>query len=562
MTLAKKMIVYFLLVTLVATAGLTYIIYECAQAEASGSDLMGKVPRMQKNNDIAYNAALESSNLRAYLLYGKEQYLNEYYRLAQLNIKLEDELINDAVLNTSRQLAMDTKALDQKYAEIVNTKFIPLLKAGNRDGAMQVAVNELAPQSSQLLAKIEEAKNYRMSTVNQAVNNTYYDTKRVKEIAGLVTVLVAILGILIGIFAARRITSPIKVLQGLMAQACEGNLLLKASVETSDEVGQLCESFNTMIASQLEIVKSVKNSSVDLAAASQEMAASSAEVSATAVTVSQRNQMVAQSMISASNSSTETSQVLIELSALIQIAKDKALSASAKSSTSIKTATEGKATVNVVMKSMNTIHNKTKEAEKVIGLLNEYSQKIGMINATITGIADQTNLLALNAAIEAARAGESGRGFAVVAEEVRKLAEQSNAEAMNISQLISKITENTDSAVIAMKDSLVEVEIGVEEVNKAGESLENILAAVKETVSDIDGIAKVTNDEVASSDKIVELIEAVAEIIESTNQDAQEVSTAIEETTATIETVAASSEQASAMAQNLNSLINRFKIEE
>ena len=213
------------------------------------------------------------------------------------------------------------------------------------------------------------------------------------------------------------------------------------------------------------------------------------------------------------------------------------------------------------MQSMNTIYNKTREAEKVITLLNEYSQQIGMINETITGIANQTNLLALNAAIEAARAGESGRGFAVVAEEVRKLAEQSNAEASNISQLISKITESTDSAVVAMKHSLSEVEVGVEEVNKAGKSLENILLAVAETVSDIDGIARVTDNEVASSEKIVQLIEVVAEDIEGTSREAQEVSAAVEETTSTIETVAASSEQTSAMAQNLHSLITRFKVD-
>ena len=561
MTLARKMVAYFLLVILVATAGFVYTIYECTNAEVAVNNLKGKIPRMQTNNDIAYNAVAESSNIRAYLLYGEEKYFNEYKRLADLNAKLEDVLINEATSEASRKLSVDTKALDGKYSEIVDKKFLPLMKAGNKDAAMEIATNELAPQGSQVLAKVNEAKAYRINTINQAMDATYNASKLAKMVAIASAVLVAILGIIIGLFAARKITDPIKALQGLMAEASEGNLLVKAVVRTKDEIGQLCESFNTMIAAQLEIVKAVKNSSIELAAASQEMAASSTEVSAATATISKKTQIVSQSMEDASNSSVETSQVLIELSALIQIAKDKAVSASIKSESSINAAKEGKATVNVVMQSMNTIHNKTREAEKVITLLNEYSQQIGMINETITGIANQTNLLALNAAIEAARAGESGRGFAVVAEEVRKLAEQSNAEASNISQLISKITENTDSAVVAMKHSLAEVEVGVEEVNKAGKSLENILSAVAETVSDIDGIAKVTNDEVASSDKIVQLIEVVAEDIEGTSREAQEVSAAIEETTATIETVAASSEQTSAMAQNLHNLITRFKVE-
>ena len=563
MTLARKMVAYFLLVVLVATGGFAYTIYGSNKAQVSVENLKGyEIPRLEKNNEIAYNALGQSSNVRAYLLYGKEQYLTEYRRLADLNAKLEDELIKEARTEDARILSVEIKALNVQYSKGTEEKLIPLLQAGNKEGAMEIAVKELAPIGNQMNAKLVEAKTYRNNAIRQAMDDTYNATKQAKIVAIVAAVLVAILGILIGLFAARKITAPIKVLQGLMAEASEGNLLVKAVVQTKDEIGQLCESFNTMIASQLEIVKAVKNSSVELAAASQEMAASSTEVSAATTVISKKIQMVAQSMEEASNSSTETSQVLIELSALIQIAKDKAASASIKSGTSINAAKEGQVTVNVVMQSMNTIYNKTREAEKVITLLNEYSQQIGMINETITGIAKQTNLLALNAAIEAARAGESGRGFAVVAEEVRKLAEQSNAEASNISQLISKITENTDSAVVAMKHSLAEVEVGVEEVNKAGKSLENILLAVAETVSDIDGIAKVTDDEVASSDKIVQLIEVVAEDIEGTSREAQEVSAAIEETTATIETVAASSEQTSAMAQNLQNLITRFKVDE
>ena len=562
MTLAKKMVAYFLLVIIVATTGFVYTIYGCTNAELAVKDLKGKIPHMQTNNEIAYNAAAESSNIRAYLLYGEEKYFNEFQRLADLNAKLEDELINNATSEASRKLSVDTKTQDEKYSEIVAKQLIPLLKIGNKDAAIQIAQNELAQQASQLLSKIDEAKTYRISTINQAMDATNNASKQAKMAATVAAVLVAILGIIIGLFAAGKITAPIKALQGLMAQASGGNLLVKAVVKTKDEIGQLCESFNKMISSQLEIVKAVKDSSVELTAASQEMAASSTEVSLATSVISQKTQRVAQSMEDASNSSLETSQVLIELSALIQIDKDKAGSASSKSESSINAAKEGKTTVDVVMQSMNTIHTKTREAEKVIILLNEYSQQIGMINETITGIANQTNLLALNAAIEAARAGESGRGFAVVAEEVRKLAEQSNAEASNISQLISMITENTDSAVVAMKHSLTEVEVGVDEVRKAGKSLDKILLAVAETVNDIDGIAKITDNEVASSDKIVQLIEVVAEDIEVTNREAQDVSAAIEEVTANIETVAASSEQASAMAQNLYSLITRFKVEE
>ncbi|MBP2626986.1 MAG: methyl-accepting chemotaxis protein [Firmicutes bacterium] len=376
----------------------------------------------------------------------------------------------------------------------------------------------------------------------------------------ITTLLVALIGIVVGLFAARSITAPVKELQGLMAKASEGNLLVQATVRTKDEIGQLCQSFNKMMISQVQIVTAVRDSSAELAAASQEMAASSEEASAAAIHIAEKTQHVARSMEEASTSNIETSQVLIELSSLIQIAKDKAMSASSSSEITINAATEGKMTVGEAMNSMNTIYTRTVEAENVITLLNEDSQQIGMINETITGIANQTNLLALNAAIEAARAGEAGRGFAVVAEEVRKLAEQSNREAGNISRIINKITENTGSAVLAMKHSLSEVEVGVEAVKKAEVSLENILTAVAATVHDIDGVAKVTNDEVASSDKIVQLIEVVAEDIEGTGRDAQEVSAATEETSAIIETIAASSQETSAMAQNLQNIIAKFQV--
>jgi methyl-accepting chemotaxis protein len=50
-------------------------------------------------------------------------------------------------------------------------------------------------------------------------------------------------------------------------------------------------------------------------------------------------------------------------------------------------------------------------------------------------------MLALNASVEATRAGASGTGFAVVAQEVRQLATQSRAAAVQIARLVSTMQQ-------------------------------------------------------------------------------------------------------------------------
>ncbi len=122
-----------------------------------------------------------------------------------------------------------------------------------------------------------------------------------------------------------------------------------------------------------------------------------------------------------------------------------------------------------VKKTMDMVSN------KVHGL-GERSKEIGKIVSAIDDIADQTNLLALNAAVEAARAGEQGRGFAVVADEVRKLAERSQAATKEIADLISGIQSGVEDTVAAMEKGTKEIDSGYDLANKAGQSLDDILA--------------------------------------------------------------------------------------
>lgn len=133
------------------------------------------------------------------------------------------------------------------------------------------------------------------------------------------------------------------------------------------------------------------------------------------------------------------------------------------------------ADANMLQNSIAVVASSAREGEAIVGnavaameQIEQSSQRVAHIVTLIDGIAFQTNLLALNAGVEAARAGETGKGFAVVANEVRALAQRSADAAKEISALIASST----SQIVA----------GVELVGKSGERLNEISAALGQTV--------------------------------------------------------------------------------
>jgi methyl-accepting chemotaxis protein len=153
----------------------------------------------------------------------------------------------------------------------------------------------------------------------------------------------------------------------------------------------------------------------------------------------------------------------------------------------------------------------TKTADAMMRF-EESSRKIADIIGIIDEIARQTNLLALNAAVEAARAGDAGRGFGVVASEVRNLAQRSSQAAKDIKTLITTSNE--------------QVRGGVELVNRAGASLQEIVESIKKVAEVVSEIAVASAEQATG---IEQVNRALAQMDEVTQQN----SALVEENAAT-----------------------------
>lgn len=214
----------------------------------------------------------------------------------------------------------------------------------------------------------------------------------------------------------------------------------------------------------------------------------------------------------------ETASSMEELTSTVKLNADNAKQANVLAEQASAVAVDGGTLIQQVVTTMNAI--------------NESARKISDIIGVIDGIAFQTNILALNAAVEAARAGDQGRGFAVVASEVRTLAQRSANAAKDIKALIS--------------DSVQKIDSGNQLVGKSGDTMKEIVSAIKR-VNDI--MAEIAAASAEQSTGIEEVSTAVSHMDEMTQQNA-----------ALVEQAAAAAESLQAQADQLTQSVGQFQL--
>ncbi len=317
----------------------------------------------------------------------------------------------------------------------------------------------------------------------------------------------AILALALGLFLMmqRWVARPLAELSRAVTAVAHGDLTQPVNSNRHDEIGALMREVETMRVQFNQSLAHVRQSTDSITTASAEIASGTQDLSA-------RTEQAASNL-------QQTAASMAQLTDTVRQSAESARSANTLAHSAAEVAQRGGEVVSQVVTTMDDI--------------NQSSRKIADIISVIDGIAFQTNILALNAAVEAARAGDQGRGFAVVATEVRSLAGRSAEAAKEIKALI--------------QTSVQKVEGGSRLVGEAGQTMQEIVGAVRRVTDMIGEITAAANEQ---SDGIGQVNAAVGQLDQMTQQNA-----------ALVEQSTAAAESLREQAQRLAQVVGSFKLQ-
>jgi len=513
---------------------------------------------MAKDLDIYY--INQSNSIKNYLLTGNDQFLVQYETNADAATKTINRMEDTYKRAEDKEIIKQLSALQVRYSEIIK-KEIAFKNIGDEIGYTNLMNTTEKTISTVFQKKITDLNRGQETLVSVGLKETTKDVGSTKSIVLYLGIFSFIIGIFLAYYISRSISNPIKLAAEAVQEVSQGNLHIDhLKVKHHDEVGDLIKGINRMNQDLREVVGRIHESSSSVASSSEELAASAEQSMSASEQVSRITQVSAEGIEQQLLQYEELCSSISEMNdGIHQITENSEEMLQITGKTSVLTR-EGGEIINLVVGQMNQINQSVTKASTSIISLRERSNEISQIIEIITGVAEQTNLLALNAAIEAARAGEHGKGFSVVAEEVRKLAEESKKSANQITVMINHIQKEANQSVQMMSEETTLVEHGLKETENAHETFALISQAMNEVTDKVVEVSSSVQQLMAVSKQILESVDFAKRVAEKSVLSSQESAAATQEQFAAMEEVAASAQFLSQMAEDLQSIISKFKL--
>ena len=397
------------------------------------------------------------------------------------------------------------------------------LSGGNEEAIKSVTTGEIGStefdiDGQQMLVAFSPIHGTQWALVIQVPKSDYNNLiNGAMIVAGICTLVVLFISILVILRMARSISKPVKNVTNRMIGLSDGDLHTEvAHIRSGDELeimtrtlADTVESVNRYISDIHQVLSSVADGNLQIEPQVQYKGDFTLIRNSLGTILESMNKTIsgfraaaarlAQMAEELSGQSGQLHQASLEQNQATEVLVDEVTHVKEQLAGVIKSSDQTHTLTGEITRKVQEANTQMDALSNAMSNISSNAQEITSIAKAIDNIAFQTNILALNAAVEAARAGSAGRGFAIVAEEVKDLAGKSAKAAQSAVDIVTntkaviqegvELNASTAESLQAIYGVSTEISEISDQLVVAVQGQENALVSMEERIATISSIA-------------------------------------------------------------------------
>lgn len=557
MSISKKLLVNSLTIIILAVSLIGVVIFSMLNIQSSSNNVMPKFIAISEVKSDYLQVQNILTNYANNIGIAQPQSVTDEALLSAKNYLAH---INDnvTIIEARMTTSVEKETLQSFLTEHENIQTTALSAVSAKDATI------VRSQAARIVGALNDV--HKMELFVNTENDTIQaqlasDITKVITFAVFGILLIALVGGGFTVLTTRKITAPLRELSNRAELIADGQLSVNPiAYKARDEIGALNASFSKMATQLKDLLSSIQQVSTQVEVYSNDLMEENRTLEQISIQVTESTAVLSTGTHTIANSLGETVELVEKMDHDFTMNEERSahsVQRSAQASSAIEHSQQAIALQqSLIQENIETTNN----IHQVSVKFSEHASAIETMAKVVSDIADQTNLLALNASIEAARAGEHGKGFAVVAEEVRKLAEQSNASTTEIFDIVQSIKGGIHDMTESVKVGVNIAEKQQSSMQQTTEAFSLIEQEVQAIMAEISAVADNMKASRYVGSHVLTNVEGISAFVEETAAESNEISRSAENQLQSISTVVTKAQQLQELSMNLNDYVKRFKM--